>query len=71
MTEFSKTIGQKKTPELGALRAPTTAERAWVARMAPAQTRVPKGVFRYHSIDAASADWARWQADAITAGIAR
>ena len=69
MTEFSKTIGHRKTPILGALRAPTVAEKAWVARMAPEQTRVPKGIFRYQSVEAANADWERWQADAIHAGI--
>lgn len=67
MSEFSRIIGQRRTPLLGALRAPTADERAWIARMAPAQTRVPKGVFRYRSLQEASADWERWQADAITA----
>ena len=68
MGEFSRIIGQRQAPLLGALRAPTADERAWVARMAPAQTRVPKGVFRYASLQEAGADWERWQADAITAG---
>ena len=66
MSEFSRIIGKRQTPLLGALRAPTADERAWVARMAPSQTRVPKGVFRYKSLHEASADWERWQADAIT-----
>ena len=52
---------------MGTLRAPSADERAWVARMAPAQTRVPKGVFRYTSLQQASTDWERWQGDAITA----
>lgn len=68
MSEFSRIVGQRQTPRLGTLRAPTADERAWVARMAPAQTRVPKGVFRYTSLQEASADWERWQSDAITAG---
>ena len=67
MNEFSRVIGQRHVPLLGALRAPSGEERAWAARMAPAQTRVPKGVFRYRSLQDASADWERWQADAITA----
>ena len=67
MSEFSRVIGQRRAPLLGALRAPSADERAWVARMAPAQTRVPKGVFRYTSLKEASADWERWQAAAITA----
>ena len=67
MSEFSRIIGQRQAPLLGALRGPSADERAWVARMAPAQTRVPKGVFRYRSLQEANADWERWQADAITA----
>ena len=67
MSEFSRIIGQRQQPVLGALRAPSAEERAWVARMAPAQTRVPKGIFRYRSPQEANADWERWQADAITA----
>jgi hypothetical protein len=35
--------------------------------MAPTQTCVPKGVFRYRSLREASADWERWQAAAVTA----
>jgi hypothetical protein len=67
VSEFSRIVGHRQTHLLGTLRAPTADERAWVARMAPAQTRVPKGVFRYRSLQEASADWERWQADAITA----
>ncbi len=68
MSEFSRVIGRRQTPLLGTLRAPTADERAWVARMAPSHTRVPKGVFRYNSLREASEDWERWQADVITAG---
>ena len=67
MSEFSKILGDRQTPRLGALRAPSAEERAWMARMAPAQTRVPKGIFRYRSLQEANADWERWQADAIVA----
>jgi hypothetical protein len=67
VSEFSRIIGLRQTPLLGTLRAPSADERAWVARMAPAQTRVPKGVFRYRNMHEASADWERWQTDAITA----
>lgn len=69
MSEFSRIVGQRQSHLLGTLRALSADERAWVARMAPAQTRVPKGVFRYRSLQEASADWERWQADAITAGL--
>lgn len=67
MSEFSRIIGTRKTPLVGVLRAPTADEQHWVARMAPAQTRVPKGVFRYKTAHEANADWERWQAAAITA----
>lgn len=67
MSEFSRIIGQRQQPMLGTLRAPNADERAWVARMAPAQTRVPKGIFRYRSLHEANADWERWQTEAITA----
>ena len=69
MSEFSRIIGQRQPPLLGALRAPSADERAWVARMAPARTRVPKGVFRYRSMQEANADWESWQADVITEGL--
>lgn len=67
MSEFSRVIGQRKTRQLGALRAPSAQERAWMARMAPARTRVPKGVFRYRTIEEAGADWESWQADTLRA----
>ena len=67
MSEFSRIIGHRQTPVWGELRAPSAEERAWVARMAPARTRVPKGIFRYRSMQEANADWERWQADAMTA----
>jgi hypothetical protein len=68
VSEFSKIIGHRQTPLLGTLRAPSADERTWVARMAPSQTRVPKGVFRYRSLHEANVEWERWQADAVTAG---
>ena len=67
MSDFKKVIGHRQQAQLGQLRAPTAEEREWMARMAPAQTRVPKGVFRYRSMAGANADWERWQADAIAA----
>ena len=65
MSEFSRVLGHRQQPQLGDLRAPTAAERAWVIRMASAQTRVPKGIFRYRNMQQASADWERWQIEAI------
>jgi len=68
MSEYSRIVGNRQTPLLGSLRAPSAEERSWIARMAPAQTRVPKGVFRYRSLREASAEWERWQAEAVTVG---
>ena len=67
MSDFSRVIGRRQSRSLGQLRAPSPEELLWARRMAPAQTRVPKGIFRYRSIEEAGAEWARWQADAITA----
>ncbi len=67
MSEFSRVIGRRQTPLLSEPRLPSAEERAWVARMAPVRTSIPKGVFRYRSLREANADWERWQADAITA----
>ena len=67
MTAFSRTIGRRQPPPVGALRAPCAEERAWIEVMARQRTRVPKGVFRYRSHAEANADWERWQVDAIVA----
>jgi hypothetical protein len=54
------TIGTRQACLPGLLRPPTAQERAWVREMANRGTRVPKGVFRYRTIEAANADWERW-----------
>jgi hypothetical protein len=69
MTEPSRTIGRRRPPPSGVLRPPSAEERAWVEAMARRSTRVPKGVYRYGSQAEANADWERWQADAMTAGV--
>ena len=68
MSEFSRIIGRRKTAPFGPLRAPSRAERAWVAALARRCTRVPKGLFRYRSHAEANRDWERWQAAALAAG---
>jgi len=40
-------------------------QREWMLKMAARRTRVPKGVFRYRSIEDANEDWERWQATAL------
>ena len=67
VSEFSKVMGRRQTPVLGALRAPSAQERAWMERVARSRTRVPKGVYRYRSHQEANADWEHWQADGLTA----
>lgn len=66
--EFSRIIGRREPPPAGRLRPPTPEERAWVTAMAPASTRVPRGVFRYTSHEPANRDWERWQAAAMGEG---
>jgi hypothetical protein len=63
-----RTIGRRRTPPAGVLRAPTPEEQDWVRRMSAYRTRVPKGVFRYASAEEANADWDRWRADSLAEG---
>ncbi len=58
-------IGTRKRRPLGAARAPTRQERAWVERMARHPTRIPKGVFRYRSHEEANLDWEKWHAEQV------
>lgn len=62
-------IGSRKNRTPGILRSPTEYERAWVASMSRRPTRVPKGVYRYASIQEANADWERWHAEMVTENI--
>jgi hypothetical protein len=66
---LSVTLGRRKTPVPGPLRPPTPEERAWVRAMANRRTRVPKGVFRYRTIQEATADWEGWCAELVTATV--
>ena len=63
-----RTIGRRRTPPAGVLRAPTPEEQDWVMRMSAYRTRVPKGVFRYASAEEANADWDRWRAALLAEG---
>ena len=67
--EFTRTLGRRITPIVGPLRPPTERQREWVRRMARYRTRVPKGIFRYASMEQANADWERWHAEMVTAAV--
>jgi len=60
-----RTIGKRTPRPAGTLRPPTAEQRAWMQQMARKRTRVPKGVFRYRSMEEANADWERWHAAAL------
>lgn len=66
VNEFSRTVRHRQTLRPGALRAPSAEELAWMERMTPARTRVPKWDFRYRNMQEANADWKRWQAGALS-----
>jgi hypothetical protein len=63
--EFQRIIGQRRQRPVGELRPPTAEERAWVRAMASRRSRVPKGVFRYRTMDEANADWERWHVELV------
>jgi hypothetical protein len=58
-----RTLGKRSPRPAGELRPPTPAERQWVRQMAQHGKRVSKGLFRYHSMAEANADWNRWHAE--------
>ena len=64
-----RTIGKRKEPEISLVpRCPTEAERAWVRSMAEnVRLRVPKGVFRYASIEDANRQWETWMGETMAA----
>jgi hypothetical protein len=62
---FETIVGQRRQRLPGPLRAPTPEERAWVRKMAQRHTRVPKGVFRYRTVEEANADWEHWRAELV------
>ncbi len=62
-------IGTRQPRPPGPLRPPTPGERAWVREMANRRTRVPKGIFRYRTLDEANADWERWCAELVAATV--
>ncbi len=67
--EFARTLGRRVPPTIGPVRPPTEQQRAWVRQMARYRTRVPKGIFRYASMEQANADWERWHAEMVTAAV--
>lgn len=60
-----KIIGHRHSPTIGPVRPPTPAEREWVRQLADRRLRVPKGVFRYRTIEDANRDWERWRAELV------
>ncbi len=62
------TIGRRLQRPVGVLAPPSAEEIAWREAMSRTRTRVPKGVFRYASIEEANADWERWHADSVVGG---
>ena len=62
---FQRTVGKRQPRPVGRLQAPSIQQREWMLKMAARRTRVPKGVFRYRSIEEANEDWERWQAAAL------
>ena len=67
MPDFHRIIGRRRERPIGELRPPTVEERAWVRAMASRRSRVPKGVFRYRTMEEANADWERWHVELVTA----
>ncbi len=64
--KIRRVVGVREPLPGGKLRGPSPEERAWVRRMAGGETRTPKGVFRYRSMEEANADWERWHAEMVT-----
>lgn len=60
-----RTVGKRRPTPAGRLQPPSAEQRAWARSMARQRTCVPKGVFRYHRIEDANADWERWHAAAL------
>ena len=58
-------LGKRHPRPAGALQAPSAEQRERMLKMARKHTRVPKGVFRYRTIEEANRDWERWHADAL------
>ena len=66
--KIRRTIGRRSQRPVGVLAPPSAEEIAWREAMSRTRTRVPKGVFRYASIEEANADWERWHADSVVGG---
>jgi hypothetical protein len=71
VAEYQRIVGRRAHRAIGELRAPTPEERAWVRAMATRRTRVPKGVFRYRTMEEANADWEHWHVDLVAETAAR
>lgn len=60
-----RVLGKRQPRPAGKLTPPSPEQREWMQTMASKRTHVPKGVFRYRSMEEANADWERWHAAAL------
>ena len=70
-TAIRRTVSRRTQRPIGILAPPTPEEIAWREAMAQTRTRVPKGVFRYPTQEAANADWECWQTELVAATVRR
>jgi hypothetical protein len=61
--KIRRTIARRLQKPVRVLAPPSTEEIAWRAAMSRRRTRVPKGIFRYASIEEANAHRERWLND--------
>jgi hypothetical protein len=69
--KIRRTIGRRLQRPVGVLAPPSAEEIAWREAMSRTRTRVPKGVFRYASIEEAKADWERWHVELVASTVRR
>jgi hypothetical protein len=63
--KIRRAIGRRLQRPSGVLAPPSAEEIAWREAMSRTRTRVPKGVFRYASIEEANADRKRWHVELV------
>lgn len=69
--KIRRTIGRRLQRPVGVPAPPSAEEIAWREAMSRTRTRVPKGVFRYASMEEANADWERWHVELVTSTVRR
>jgi len=63
--KIRRAVGRRRQRPQGPISPPTPEEIAWTRRMAMKRTKVPKGVFRYRTIEEANLDWERWHVELV------